>query len=100
MLNSIVPATIVIDKPEIGMTSTKSSVSCIEYERDGYKDSDCGGYPDNRSEIVNTVDAAQTCACTVWPCYHSGPEYGLDDFYDSSFDDGYDYLDWSQEDQY
>ena len=51
MLESIIPATIVIDKPEIGVTSTKSSISCIEYDRDEpYKDSDCGGYPDNRDE--------------------------------------------------
>jgi hypothetical protein len=31
MLESIIPATTVIDKPEIGVTSTESSISCIEY---------------------------------------------------------------------
>jgi hypothetical protein len=34
MLESIIPATTVIDKPEIGVTSTESSISCIEYDRD------------------------------------------------------------------
>ena len=34
MLESIIPATTVIDKPEIGVTSTESSISCIECDRD------------------------------------------------------------------
>jgi hypothetical protein len=109
MRDSIVPATIVIDKPQCGFTSTKSSIAQIvdeeyfglslddeqperpeyttdleiaedrleqavhgttclcdgdawcyrtqEAEPESFKDSDCGGYPDNRRVVVNGGEA-------------------------------------------
>jgi hypothetical protein len=60
MRNGFVPATVVISKPVIGIVSTKSSIAqivdeayfggtpCTDSYSVSFKDSDCGGYPDNR----------------------------------------------------
>jgi hypothetical protein len=59
MRQGFVQATVVIDKPQTGAVSTKSSIAqivdeayfggtpCTDSYSVSFKDSDCGGYPDN-----------------------------------------------------
>jgi hypothetical protein len=55
MLESIIPATTVIDKPEIGVTSTESSISCIEYDRDVEDEPQVHGAPAQPTPDIFTV---------------------------------------------
>ena len=72
--NGFVKATVVIDKPQSTIQSTKSTVfaMCVDEDffstwnkdSDDYfsttKDSDCGGYPDNRVEKGTITDNTTT----------------------------------------
>lgn len=81
MRNGFVPATVVIDKPQCGVSSTKSSVAQIIDHDYFYEDraihvcdGDAALYR-NDDEWVEEDSYVTTCDCTIWPCYHDGPEY-------------------------